>query len=115
MYGVFFLEALHSFASTRVAWALLCDGWGDPAALRRVGWQDVLVPLLSGVGTSIWVSIYTSSLIWLEVAAWVQLFYVWRIKVLGASRLWTILAMSIVPVSHSSYRFIFFSLAHLYS
>ena len=34
----------------------------------------------------------------LEVAGWVQLFYAWRIKVLGASKLWTVLAMSVIPV-----------------
>ena len=54
VYSIFLLEALHSFASTHVAWALLCDGWGNPDALKRIGWDDALVPLISGIGAYIW-------------------------------------------------------------
>ncbi|KAI0311468.1 hypothetical protein OF83DRAFT_1150863 [Amylostereum chailletii] len=83
VYGVFFVEAFHTGIITEVVWALLCDGWGEQAALLRISWTDAFIPITAGV-----------------VSGWVQAFYAWRIWVLGGrSKKWTIVAISIIPFS----------------
>ena len=99
VYGLFVLESFHMVVSTRVAWALLCNGWGDLSALTFVGWQDAFIPILTGISeftrrlTVLWI-VFSS-----PASGWVQLFYAWRIKILcEKSRAGTIVAFSIIPV-----------------
>ncbi|KAA1470112.1 hypothetical protein DENSPDRAFT_671661 [Dentipellis sp. KUC8613] len=66
VYILFALETLQTTAITQLAWALLCAGWGDPRALRFSAWGYAALPLVSAL-----------------VAAWVQLFFAWRVGVLA--------------------------------
>ncbi|KAI0035535.1 hypothetical protein K488DRAFT_82976 [Vararia minispora EC-137] len=93
VYGVFISETLLNIVTTRVAYALLCSGWGDVSALLRLEWTDAFIPVLTGL-----------------VSGWVQLFYAWRIYVLGGrAKMWKMVAALIVPVASTS------SVAALYS
>ncbi|KIK53530.1 hypothetical protein GYMLUDRAFT_232775 [Collybiopsis luxurians FD-317 M1] len=69
VYGLFVIDTWHTVAITSIAWSFLVSGWGNPDALRFTGWGFAFIPFISGLS-----------------AAWVQLFFAWRIFVLGEGR-----------------------------
>ncbi|TFY60273.1 hypothetical protein EVG20_g7477 [Dentipellis fragilis] len=83
VYGLFIVDTFQSVAITDLAWAFLCKGWGDLGALRFTTWGFAVVPLVSGI-----------------VAAWVQLFFAWRINLLGGrgKRKWIWRAVTLLTV-----------------
>ncbi|KZV70518.1 hypothetical protein PENSPDRAFT_439432 [Peniophora sp. CONT] len=81
VYGVFLADLVHSIAVAAQGWNYAVAGWGRPEHLEYPGWTFSVVPGMSSL-----------------VAAWVQIFYAWRIYRFGAWR--------IVPVT-----IIFFALA----
>ncbi|KAA1470116.1 hypothetical protein DENSPDRAFT_748320, partial [Dentipellis sp. KUC8613] len=83
VYGLFIVDTFQSVAITDLAWAFLCKGWGDLGALRFTTWGFAIVPLVSGI-----------------VAAWVQLFFAWRINLLGGrgKRKWIWRAITLLIV-----------------
>ncbi|KAA1470111.1 hypothetical protein DENSPDRAFT_671463 [Dentipellis sp. KUC8613] len=83
VYALFTLDTLQNVGLTQFAWALLCAGWGDLGALRSTTWGFALIPLVAGL-----------------VAAWVQLFFAWRINLLRGrgARMWVWRAVALVVV-----------------
>jgi len=65
VYMVFILDIFQSVTVWALAWHALCTGWGRVAALTFPGWTFSAVPAVSGI-----------------IAAWVQIFYAWRISVM---------------------------------
>ncbi|KIK53502.1 hypothetical protein GYMLUDRAFT_935890 [Collybiopsis luxurians FD-317 M1] len=85
VYGLFAVDTWHTVAITSVAWSFLVSGWGNPDALRFTGWGFALIPLISGIS-----------------AAWVQLFFAWRILVLGTGKyhlVWKVIVVIICAIS----------------
>ncbi|VDC04822.1 unnamed protein product [Peniophora sp. CBMAI 1063] len=81
VYGVFLAETLLLIVTTRVVYALLCEGWGDQQALNRLTWVDAFIPVLSGV-----------------ISGGVQTFYAFRIYILGRRTMtWASAALVTVP------------------
>ncbi|KAF7349553.1 putative Transmembrane protein [Mycena sanguinolenta] len=69
VYSVFFLDLLQTGFATHYAWWVLAGGWGNELALLSTPWTlDTLAPLTA------------------LVAFLVQLFYLWRIWVIGGGR-----------------------------
>ncbi|KAJ7737233.1 hypothetical protein DFH07DRAFT_944270 [Mycena maculata] len=66
VYSVFFLDLLQTGFATHYAWYVLAGGWGDPLALLSTPWTLATVAPLTAL-----------------VAFLVQLFYSWRIWVIG--------------------------------
>ncbi|KAJ3820724.1 hypothetical protein EV361DRAFT_953762 [Lentinula raphanica] len=66
LYTVFAFEVLQTAFATHSGWYALASGWGNPAALIDVTWSLALIPALTGI-----------------VSALGQLFFVWRIWILG--------------------------------
>ncbi|KZV70578.1 hypothetical protein PENSPDRAFT_685422 [Peniophora sp. CONT] len=81
VYGVFLAETLLLIVTTRVVYALLCEGWGDREALNRLTWVDAFIPILSGV-----------------ISGGVQIFYAFRIYILGRKTMtWASAALITLP------------------
>ncbi|KAJ3754449.1 hypothetical protein EV360DRAFT_73700 [Lentinula raphanica] len=66
LYTVFAFEVLQTAFATHSGWYALASGWGNPAALIDATWSLALIPALTGI-----------------VSALGQLFFVWRIWILG--------------------------------
>ncbi|VDC06161.1 unnamed protein product [Peniophora sp. CBMAI 1063] len=71
VWGIFVLETALTVITTRVTYTLLCNGWGDPDALRRLSRLDAFIPAIGGL-----------------VSGWTQTFYAWRIYKLTRSEMW---------------------------
>ncbi|KIK53505.1 hypothetical protein GYMLUDRAFT_49288 [Collybiopsis luxurians FD-317 M1] len=85
VYGLFAVDTWHTVAVTSIAWSFLVSGWGNSDALRFTGWGFALIPFISGLS-----------------AAWVQLFFAWRIFVLGKGRfhlVWKAIVIVICAIS----------------
>ncbi|TFY79283.1 hypothetical protein EWM64_g4729 [Hericium alpestre] len=86
VYGLFIVDTFHTVIVTDVGWSFLCKGWGDLNALRFTSWGFDITPLVSGIA-----------------AAWVQLFFAWRIWTLGMRGnypwIWKIVTILIVLVA----------------
>ncbi|KAK7447000.1 hypothetical protein VKT23_014213 [Stygiomarasmius scandens] len=66
VYTLFILDLCQTVGITSTVWHFLCSGWGRPEHLFLTDWGFAMIPLFSGVSS-----------------AGVQLFFVWRIYVLG--------------------------------
>ncbi|THU83176.1 hypothetical protein K435DRAFT_844131 [Dendrothele bispora CBS 962.96] len=66
VYGLFFMDILQTIAISSSAWSFLGAGWGRPENLHVTDWGFALIPFFAGV-----------------CSAAVQLFFAWRIYVLG--------------------------------
>ncbi|KAI0683734.1 hypothetical protein BC835DRAFT_1423012 [Cytidiella melzeri] len=62
VYTVFLLDIFQSIVVAAQGWYALGLGWGRPLALLQLNWTFGTVPAITGI-----------------VAAWVQIFYAWRI------------------------------------
>ncbi|KAI0770377.1 hypothetical protein C8Q74DRAFT_895926 [Fomes fomentarius] len=69
VYGIFLLDILQTIVSADSAWDTLCSGWGRPINIQFPDWSYYALPMISGTA-----------------AAWVQLFYAWRIYQLSQWR-----------------------------
>ncbi|KZV70514.1 hypothetical protein PENSPDRAFT_439198 [Peniophora sp. CONT] len=76
VYGVFLVDLVHSVVVAARGWRFAVAGWGRPELLEYPGWTFTVVPGLSSL-----------------VAAWVQMFYAWRIYRFGA---WKIIPATII-------------------
>ncbi|KAI0035391.1 phosphatase inhibitor-domain-containing protein [Vararia minispora EC-137] len=65
VYIIFVMDSLQTVVSAFMGWGYLCSGWGHMSALTFPGWTFVAIPMISSA-----------------VAAWVQIFYAWRIHIL---------------------------------
>ncbi|KAF8804054.1 hypothetical protein BYT27DRAFT_7194774 [Phlegmacium glaucopus] len=65
VYMVFVLDIFQSVSVWALAWHALCSGWGRMVALTFPGWTFSSVPAVTGI-----------------IAAWVQIFYAWRIHMM---------------------------------
>ncbi|KAI0319696.1 hypothetical protein OF83DRAFT_1169981 [Amylostereum chailletii] len=97
VYGIFIMECFQIAVATAAPWSLLCDGWGQESALTRVRWQDPFIPLVDGL-----------------VGTWVQLFYAWRIHILGRSKLWTTISVGLLPVTATSLVIVIYSAGRIF-
>ncbi|KAI0754899.1 hypothetical protein C8Q80DRAFT_396807 [Daedaleopsis nitida] len=79
VYSIFALDIFQTIIAADAAWDMLCSGWGRSINLRFPDWSWYCLPIVSGV-----------------VAAWVQLFYAWRIHQLGK---WKIIPIAVVLVA----------------
>jgi len=66
VYFVFFVDILQTCFASHYAWYVLASGWGDPSVLRITPWTLAAIPPLAGI-----------------IACVVQLFFTWRIWILG--------------------------------
>jgi len=83
VYGLFGIDTFQNVLCFYIVWSLLCGGWGRPAALEQLTFAFNLIPPTCGI-----------------VSLWVQLFYIYRIYVLGrASRIWKCVIVVIFLVS----------------
>ncbi|KAI0319693.1 hypothetical protein OF83DRAFT_1169979 [Amylostereum chailletii] len=80
VYGIFIVECFQIIVATAAPWYMLCKGWGNESSLTSITWNDPFIPLLDGF-----------------VGGWVQVFYAWRIYILGRSKTWTAVALGILP------------------
>jgi len=80
VYALFCVDTFHSVGVVHLAWSFLCSGWGQLNHLRFVTWGFATMPLILSF-----------------VAAWVQLFFAWRIWELGRKEriLWTAVVCAI--------------------
>jgi hypothetical protein len=62
VYTIFILDIFQTVTVGAFAWHLLCSGWGLFSALIFPGWTFSAIPAVTGI-----------------IAAWVQVFYAWRI------------------------------------
>ncbi|KAI0275178.1 hypothetical protein BC834DRAFT_965607 [Gloeopeniophorella convolvens] len=81
-YGLFLFDLGQTIVITQVAWSTLCSGWGKPAALVHTSWGFALTPVASGI-----------------ISAWVQIFFAWRVWVLGKNLFWKTVTTAIVAVA----------------
>ncbi|KAI0311431.1 hypothetical protein OF83DRAFT_761819 [Amylostereum chailletii] len=79
VYTIFALDIFQSVVVGASAWQTLCTGWGRPINLQFPGWTFTALPIVSSI-----------------VAAWVQIFYAWRIWQLGR---WRIVPCAIIVVA----------------
>ncbi|KAG5733110.1 hypothetical protein E4T56_gene9110 [Termitomyces sp. T112] len=59
------LDMLQTGFSTQFVWEMLILDWGDFAALGRIPWTSITLPIMSGI-----------------IGAFVQIFFAWRIHIL---------------------------------
>lgn len=87
VYTLFAFDTIQTALTTHNAWHFLGAGWGDVAVLNNPGWSWIAVPLFSGI-----------------VSASVQIFFAWRIHILGSStrRRPYITCLVVVVCSHTS-------------
>ncbi|KAH9958992.1 hypothetical protein BC827DRAFT_536600 [Russula dissimulans] len=71
VYGLYLLDIIQTVFTTEGAWRALCVGWGDPSSLIHTSWGFSMIPVVSGV-----------------ISSWVQIFFAWRIWVLGQNIFW---------------------------
>lgn len=85
-------EVFQTTVVTIQAWHILCAGWGQREVLLTLGWEYSLLPMVSGIGRTSQISfssLYPPCILLLSdillsiVSCWVQLFYAYRICVLG--------------------------------
>ncbi|KAJ3755313.1 hypothetical protein EV360DRAFT_72951 [Lentinula raphanica] len=69
VYIIFVLDVFQSVVVATSGWHTLCTGWGHPSVLQFPGWTFIALPCVSGIDVL--------------VAAWVQIFFSWRIYSLG--------------------------------
>jgi len=79
VYIIFVLDSLQTVTAAFMGWGYLCTGWGHMSALTFPGWTFVAIPMISGV-----------------VAAWVQIFYAWRIHIL---KKWRVIPIVIIMLA----------------
>ncbi|KAI0313143.1 hypothetical protein OF83DRAFT_1175947 [Amylostereum chailletii] len=79
VYIIFALDIFQSVVACALAWKTLCSGWGRPVNLQFPGWTFSAIPCVSSI-----------------VAAWVQIFYAWRIYQLGK---WRVIPCVIIMVA----------------
>ncbi|KAH9973261.1 hypothetical protein BGW80DRAFT_1309177 [Lactifluus volemus] len=82
VYGLYLLDVAHSMISTIAAWSVLCSGWGKPSTLIYTNLNFALIPIVTGI-----------------ISGWVQLFFAWRIWVLGKSSFWKVVTVVISAIS----------------
>ncbi|KAI0712241.1 hypothetical protein C8Q76DRAFT_481543 [Earliella scabrosa] len=70
VYSIFFLDIVQTVLAAGEAWDTLCAGWGRPINIQFPDWSYWCLPMVSGI-----------------VAAWVQIFYAWRIYQVGRWKL----------------------------
>ncbi|VDC05928.1 unnamed protein product [Peniophora sp. CBMAI 1063] len=76
VYGVFLADLVQSIAVAATGWHSAVSGWGRQEYLEFPGWPLIIIPGVSSL-----------------VAAWVQVFYAWRIHRFGA---WKIIPITII-------------------
>ncbi|KZV61896.1 hypothetical protein PENSPDRAFT_739648 [Peniophora sp. CONT] len=76
VYGVFLVDLVQSVAIAASGWNAAVSGWGRQESIEFPGWPLIVIP---GVSST--------------VAAWVQIFYAWRIHRFGA---WKIIPIIII-------------------
>ncbi|KAL0059082.1 hypothetical protein AAF712_014213 [Marasmius tenuissimus] len=81
VYTLLILDLLQTGFATHYAWFVLAVGWGNPIALQETPWSLATVPIFTGI------------LAWL-----VQLFYAYRITVLGDRRIPFIFVSAVLAV-----------------
>ncbi|KAI0687621.1 hypothetical protein BC835DRAFT_1522769 [Cytidiella melzeri] len=79
VYIVFLLDVFQAIVVAAQGWYTMLSGWGRPVALIQLNWTFGAVPAVTGI-----------------VAAWVQIFYAWRIYKLSQ---WNVLPAFIVAVA----------------
>ncbi|KAJ7671863.1 hypothetical protein B0H17DRAFT_1084848 [Mycena rosella] len=65
VYTIFLLDVAQTAIASHFAYALLVDGWGNPAALTGLPWSSVAIPIFTGL-----------------ISSAVQIFFAWRIYAL---------------------------------
>ncbi|KAI0262806.1 hypothetical protein BC834DRAFT_375863 [Gloeopeniophorella convolvens] len=84
VYGLFILDSAQSVIITDVAWSILCAGWGKPDALVKTSWGFAMTPLIDAL-----------------ISTWVQVFFAWRVWILGRRFVWKSLTVFIVLLALS--------------
>ncbi|KAI0085564.1 hypothetical protein BDY19DRAFT_441593 [Irpex rosettiformis] len=79
VYGIYLLDIFQSLTFAVLGYYLLVSGWGRPRTLLLLNWTFAAVPFVTGV-----------------VAAWVQVFYAWRIYMIGQ---WKSLPVLIIAIA----------------
>ncbi|KAF9031539.1 hypothetical protein BDZ89DRAFT_1158870 [Hymenopellis radicata] len=81
-YGVFIVEIVQTFFTTHMVHTVLITQWGDIAALSTIPWSGVTIPITGGM-----------------ISCTVQLFFSWRIKVLGGRPIFTVVSIFMALLS----------------
>ncbi|KAF9465126.1 hypothetical protein BDZ94DRAFT_409109 [Collybia nuda] len=70
VYGLLCIEGLQTGLMTHTGWEILAFHWGDPSVLLNIPWSSATTPIICGT-----------------VAMIVQLYFCWRIWLLGANKI----------------------------
>ncbi|KAJ7623849.1 hypothetical protein DFH06DRAFT_1305270 [Mycena polygramma] len=82
VYWLFFLDLAQTAFTSHFAFGLLVTSWGDPAVFAKLPWSQCTVPIMAGL-----------------VSAQVQVFFAWRIYVLGGERSRFVLGICVLVIA----------------
>ncbi|KAH9958995.1 hypothetical protein BC827DRAFT_1217005 [Russula dissimulans] len=82
VYGLYVLDLTQTMIVTDSAWGALCSGWGNPTSLVHTTWGFPMVPIVSGL-----------------ISSWVQIFFAYRVRIMGHSLFWNGVTMVIVAIA----------------
>jgi len=103
VYGLYLFDLVQTVIVTDSTWVTLCAGWGNPTTLVHTTWSFSMIPVVSGLSKS---GPYFSDVLDLlisfffcdGVSSWVQIFFAYRVRILGGNRFWNGVTIVIVAV-----------------